>query len=339
MTTRIPVSTIITVNDKTETKSAVIENISDIVKSDDPVLISEVQNNIILKISDLLETELAEEINDGMQESELQISSTPITRQNNLPPRNLTINAISTNDNKTTFITQTINNSIIKSRKETSPVFPGGEQLSIQYNKNNQFTGSANLIFDPLSSILDIKGNLESEIITVENISNSSGNIKIANNAITLEQDYFKNANLNFPSTDGNSGQIFTTNGNGTISWGTPESTFQNSTTLVNSTGIVNHDCSLSYVFINNNIDNNFTVNLTNLNLASGKTINVLVILNQGAVAYYVTGLRIENVAQTIKWFNGDLPFVTPLKTDIYSFTILNNSGNYTVLGQMISFG
>lgn len=339
MAISIPVSTIITVNEKIETKSAVIEHTSDIVKSDDPVLISEIQNNTVLKITDLLETELAEEIADNIQELESEIFNTPITKKNNLPPRNLTVNAISTNDNKTTFITQTINNSIIQSKQETAPVFPGGEQFSVQYNKNSQFTGSGNLTFDPLSSLLDIVGNLESEIITTENITNISGNINIANNGVTLEENYFRNENLNFPSTDGSSGQIFLTNGSGTISWGTPESTFQNSITLVNSTGIVNHDCSLSYIFIHNSIVDNFVVNLTNLNLGIGKSINILVILNQGAVAYYIPGLRIAGTLQTIKWVNGDLPFVTALKTDVYSFTILNIAGNYTVLGQMINFG
>jgi hypothetical protein len=109
--------------------------------------------------------------------------------------------------------------------------------------------------------------------------------------------------------------------------------------TKADATGVVTHDCALGHIIYHTSPDDYFTVNLTNLNLASGYATSITVVMVQGATPYYPSALQIGGAAQTINWQGGSLPAApTANGVDVMTFSILNNSGTYTVLGQVTGF-
>jgi hypothetical protein len=109
--------------------------------------------------------------------------------------------------------------------------------------------------------------------------------------------------------------------------------------TKADATGVVTHDCALGHIIYHTSPDDYFTVNLTNLNLASGYATSITVVMGQGATGYGPNALQISGVAQTINWQGGSLPAApTANGVDVMTFSILNNSGTYTVLGQVTGF-
>ncbi len=109
--------------------------------------------------------------------------------------------------------------------------------------------------------------------------------------------------------------------------------------TKADATGVVTHDCALGHIIYHTSPDDYFTVNLTNLNLASGYATSITVVMVQGATGYGPNALQIGGVAQTINWQGGSLPAApTANGVDVMTFSILNNSGTYTVLGQVTGF-
>ena len=84
----------------------------------------------------------------------------------------------------------------------------------------------------------------------------------------------------------------------------------------------------------------NITANVQNFSIPSGTISCVTVWMSQGATPYIANLIQINNTVRTIKWQNsGAAPEGNANKEDVISFTILNNSGTYTVLGQLSTFG
>ncbi len=110
-------------------------------------------------------------------------------------------------------------------------------------------------------------------------------------------------------------------------------------TTISDATGVVTHDCSTGQIFNHTSIDANFTANFTNLNLANGKATTITLVLNQGGTAYIPNAAQIQSSAQTIRWSANTVPTGNTNAVDVVSFSILNNSGTYIVLGQLSTFG
>lgn len=343
MSTRVPVSTIINV-EQTQDPTAIIENVRP-VNIDEPITISSFDSSKAVDLSNLENTELySETIELDLEEQEGNAASTALPRQSRIPAINLTIEGEvkQTADKTVTNITQVINNSYITQKIEPPLAKIGGADKSVQFNFNKKFSGSMNLMWDYENTTLDISGNVEvSNAIFATDISNSSSNSFIVDTGsiwdFTANSLVFPEYTL--PSGSGAYGQLLITDGSGNVYWALPESSYQSTVTLTNSAGIVVHDCSLASVFIHNNIVDDIVPNFINLNLAASKSTNILIKLNQGPVAFYIPGVRINGVLQTIKWVNNDLPFGTPLKSDIASFTIINISSTYLIFGQMISFG
>jgi len=107
---------------------------------------------------------------------------------------------------------------------------------------------------------------------------------------------------------------------------------------LEDATGVVAHDCTNGHVFYHTSPDANWTVNLTNLNLASGYATSVTLVIIQGATAYIPTAVQIGGAAQTLNWQGNVVPSGTANRQDVVSFSILNVGGTYKVLGQLVSF-
>jgi hypothetical protein len=84
----------------------------------------------------------------------------------------------------------------------------------------------------------------------------------------------------------------------------------------------------------------NITANVQNFNIPSGTVSSVTVWMSQGATPYIANLIQINNSIRTINWQNSALaPPGNANKQDVISFTILNNGGTYTVLGQLATFG
>ncbi len=109
-------------------------------------------------------------------------------------------------------------------------------------------------------------------------------------------------------------------------------------TSIVDATGVVVHNCASSHVFYHTSPDANWTVNLTNLDLANGFATSVTLVIVQGGTAYIPTAVQIAGAAQTLNWQGNVVPSGTPNRRDVVSFSILNVGGTYTVLGQLVSF-
>ena len=108
---------------------------------------------------------------------------------------------------------------------------------------------------------------------------------------------------------------------------------------LSSATGTVTHDCSNGHVFYHTSISSDFTANFTNLELDTGYVTTLTLVLSQGATAYIASAVQIEGVAQTIKWQGNVIPTGTDNGIDAMSFSVINSSGTYTVLGQLVDFG
>jgi len=107
---------------------------------------------------------------------------------------------------------------------------------------------------------------------------------------------------------------------------------------LTGATGTVVHDCSGGNVFYHTSISADFTANFTNLQLETSHATALTLVLVQGGTAYIPTAVQIAGSAQTINWQGGGAPSGTASGIDAVSFTIINNSGTYTVLGQLTDF-
>jgi len=77
-----------------------------------------------------------------------------------------------------------------------------------------------------------------------------------------------------------------------------------------------------------------FTINLINAPANDNEVINISVIVTQSATGRKPTAFQVEAVAQTLKWISNITPTATNSKIDIFSFTLIRQSGAWTVLGQ-----
>jgi len=105
------------------------------------------------------------------------------------------------------------------------------------------------------------------------------------------------------------------------------------------ATGVVVHDWLTGAIFYHTGIVSNFTCNLTNMPTTANRSYVVILILNQGATAYYASSVQINGAAQTMKWPNA---FITPVnanRIEIQAFTLYYTGLAWIVLSQITSFG
>ena len=119
---------------------------------------------------------------------------------------------------------------------------------------------------------------------------------------------------------------------------------FNNYTTNIGSgtTVTLSSDTAGNLIYVNTGtVSGNWTIDVTNLNLTTGFSTAVTVIIAQGSTAYMPTIFRIGSVTQTIIWQGGgSVPTGNANKTDILIYSILCTASNtYTVFGQLVTFG
>lgn len=176
---------------------------------------------------------------------------------------------------------------------------------------------------------------------------NGSGDLEIINNTgnviVTAENNILSSTwilnysgSVIFPDGTGQT-TAFTTNPTlGILSIN--EGVLERFQSKADATGIVSHDCSLGHIFYHTSPDANWTANFVNMNLNSGYATTVTLIISQGATGYYPNNIQIDNVAQTINWQGNATPTPSTNRTDAVTFSVINNSGTYVVLGQLTGF-
>jgi hypothetical protein len=113
---------------------------------------------------------------------------------------------------------------------------------------------------------------------------------------------------------------------------------FEKFQTKTDATGTVEHDCLNGHIFYHTSPDANWTANFTNLNIATGYATSVTIVVTQGGTGYYPNAVQIGGVGQTINWLANTTPTPSANRTDVVTFSIINNAGTYTVLGQLTGF-
>ena len=201
-------------------------------------------------------------------------------------------------------------------------IFIGGTPISVDAGGNLLVDGSSVLIGTvDWENIVDTPN-------TVSYFTNDAG--YLTSETDTLDDVVGRNANTSISITVGG----LTSTGILKVDDGVHEK-FQ---ALVDATGTVTHDCSNGHVFYHTSPDANWTANFTNLNLSTGYVTAVSLVIVQGATGYYPNAVQIGGVGQTINWQGNSTPIASSSRTDVVTFSILNNSGTYTVLGQLTGF-
>jgi hypothetical protein len=201
-------------------------------------------------------------------------------------------------------------------------IFIGGTPISVDTGGNLLVDGSSVLI-----GTVDW-ANVVNTPNTVSYFANDAG--YLTSETDTLDDVVGRNANTSSSITVGG----LTSTGILKIDDGVHEK-FQ---ALVDATGTVTHDCSNGHVFYHTSPDANWTANFANLNLSTSYVTAVSLVIVQGATGYYPNAVQIGGVGQTINWQGNTTPIASSSRTDVVTFSILNNSGTYTVLGQLTGF-
>lgn len=111
-------------------------------------------------------------------------------------------------------------------------------------------------------------------------------------------------------------------------------------TTSTTATSVTNYDCATGQIFyhVTTGTQANWTANFTNLSLSNGKATSVSIVINQGTPPYYPSAVQIAGVGQTLNWQGNNTPTVNAFRTDVVTFSVLNNNGTYLVLGSSTGF-
>lgn len=103
---------------------------------------------------------------------------------------------------------------------------------------------------------------------------------------------------------------------------------------LLNSSGTVDHDCSLATTFIHTATANDFNANLINLSINDGESTTVQIGIQQGNVPHTILNLQIEGVTQTVRWYNNQSPAGNPNQFNFITLQLFNNAATVTILGK-----
>jgi len=217
------------------------------------------------------------------------------------------------------------------------------------YSANTSFAGSVGYVGINVTNTADAM-----LVLTGTDTRGGAGyfNFLYVSNSYGTATNRVKNFRL---SSDGNfeiissdySSNIFTLTNAGSLTLGSGITTNSSSSffgvkerfnTKSGATGVVVHDCSAGNIFYHTSPTANWTSNFTNLNLSNGFATSLTLVVSQSSPAYIPTAVQIEGAAQTLIWQGSTTPVGTVNKKDVISFSVLNVSSSYLVLGQFVSF-
>ena len=72
--------------------------------------------------------------------------------------------------------------------------------------------------------------------------------------------------------------------------------------------------------------------------MSNGYATTITLVVTQSSNAYIPSAVQSEGAAQTLNWQGNTIPTGTASRRDVISFSILNVSSSYVVLGQFVSF-
>jgi hypothetical protein len=99
------------------------------------------------------------------------------------------------------------------------------------------------------------------------------------------------------------------------------------------ASGTQSYDVRNGLTFYHSSATANWTANFTNVPTTNSRSIQVTLIVNQGATGYYPNVLQVDGVSQTINWQNNTTPVPSSNNYEIYCFTLLRSAGAWIVLG------
>ena len=104
------------------------------------------------------------------------------------------------------------------------------------------------------------------------------------------------------------------------------------------ATGTVVFNVGVGQIFAAGPLASNITANFTNVNLPANTAVNFSLLISQNATPFIANVVQLNGSAQTINWLTNTVPTGTASRKDVMNFTVFNNSGAWTVLGQLSSF-
>jgi hypothetical protein len=111
---------------------------------------------------------------------------------------------------------------------------------------------------------------------------------------------------------------------------------------LTGATGYVTHDMNQGALFYHTSVAANFTPNFTNVSTTSGYVTVASLMIVQGSTAYMPTNdtsnIQIAGSNVTVNWAYGSAPTGTAGVIQVVSYSMLNNGGTWTVLGQSLFY-
>jgi hypothetical protein len=109
--------------------------------------------------------------------------------------------------------------------------------------------------------------------------------------------------------------------------------------TKAGAVGATTYDFSTGGTFYHTGVTGSIQATITNLDNTSGRASVLCCPIVQGATPYIINAVTINGQTPTIKWGGGTTPTGNANKLDIITFSILNVSGTYTVIGSLTSYG
>ena len=208
-----------------------------------------------------------------------------------------------------------------------------GDSLRAAFQKvNANFTE----LYTELGLVVDANLNLGAFEFAGSTLSTTDSSAIVIDQAVTVSSHLSIGGDLTFPDATIQS-TAFTTSPTLNI-LKIDNGVHEKFQTKVDATGVVTHDCSSGHIFRHTSPDANWTANFTNLNLDSTYATALTLIIAQGATGYYPSAVQIGGSAQTINWQGNATPTPSTNRTDVVTFSIINNSGTYIVLGQLTGF-
>lgn len=197
---------------------------------------------------------------------------------------------------------------------------PGGPNLSLQFNNNTSFGGSANLTFNSSTNTLNVTGNVSA--------NNFNGNISATNVIGSVANATYANAAANINSI---------TYGIENISIISAQTGTYNFDILDNSIKFSTSNAAANLIL---NFRGNSTTNIDTI-LGNSKSVTATYILSTGATSYSITGVQIDGSTQSINWAQGSVPISGPNSKNSYTFTLIKTSTTptYNVFGSMTRYG
>jgi hypothetical protein len=113
------------------------------------------------------------------------------------------------------------------------------------------------------------------------------------------------------------------------------------STLIVGSVSLSNLslDWLAGAIYTVNSMSTNMRINILNLPTTNNRAETMTFLLYQGLTPYLINSVQIGGVSQTVRWPSATQPTPTASRYEIETFTLFRVENNWTVIGQLNSFG